>query len=144
MFTKQIQESEIEPLAIASLPTRPTTSTALGGRGFTASEMRSAFDALPRLIIARLNQLIEELAEGLIEELARDIPIEFPDMGYSFGAFLDDFIDGKLVNYLRLGANGPSLGEVVPPLVEKVNAFYHFDENYIFDAGRVSERGGNL
>ena len=142
MFTKEIQESEIEPVAIASLPTRPTTSSALGGRGYTASEMRSAFDALPRLIISRLNQLIAELGEGLVEELARDIFIELPDGGYSFGDLLDEFAQGLLVNRLTLGLGGPSLGEVLPPLIEKVNRFYYMDEGYVFDAGRVSERGG--
>ena len=142
MFTKEIQESEIQPVAIASLPTRPTISTALGGRGFTASEMRAAFDALPRLIISRLNQLIAELGDGLVETLAKEIHIELPEGGYCFGDLLEDFEEGTLVNHLTLGKGGISLGEAVPTLLEKVDAFYHMDENYILDSGRVSERGG--
>ena len=143
MFTKEIQESEIEPLAIASLPTRPNTSIALGGRGFTASEMRACFDALPRLIIQRLNQLIEELREGLVEELSKEMIIELPEGDYSFGTFLEDFAEGRLVNYLRLGENGATLGEVLPTLIEKVNTFYYMDEDYALDAGRVEEREVN-
>ncbi len=140
MFVKEIEESEIEPLCIASLPTRPTTSSSLGGKGYTASEMKACFDALPRLIIKRLNQLIEELREGLVEELVWDIDMQLPDIGYTFGTFVEDFGRGALVDYLRLGEGGPSVGEVVPSLIEKVNSFYYMDKDFVLDAGRVTER----
>ena len=140
MFTKKIEENEIEPLAIASLPTRPTTSVALGGKGYGAKEMKACFDALPRFIIGRLNALIEELSEGLVEERAMEIDMELPDRGYCFEDFIEDFKRGTLVDVLRLGEEGPALGEVIPPLIKKVEDLYYPDENYIFDAGRVGER----
>lgn len=140
MFTKIIEESEIEPLSIASLPTRPTAPTSLGGKGFSASEMRACFDALPRLIADRLNQLIEELEDGLVEALAKEIDMELPYTGYSFGTFVEDFGRGALVNYLHLGEGGPTLGEVIPSLMEKIEAFYYMDKDYALDAGRVTER----
>lgn len=142
MFTKTIKESDMEPLCIASLPTRPNAPTSLGGKGFTANEMKKCFDALPRFIAGRLNQLIEELKDGLVEELAGDIDMGLPYTGYSFGTFIEDFGRGTLVNYLHLGEGGPTVGEVLPPLVDKVNAFYYMDKDYVIDAGRVSERGG--
>ena len=142
MFTKIIQESEIEPIAIASLPTRPTATTAFGGKGYTANEMKACFDALPRLAIERLNQLITELGDGLIEGTVRDIDMERGD-GYAFSDFIEDFGRGTLVNVLTLGEGGETLGEVIPTLIDKVNSFYYMDENFVLDSGRVTERGVN-
>lgn len=61
MNTKQITESEIAALKISALPTRPTLPSQYGGRGYTASDMKAAFDRLPLFIIERLNLLIDEL-----------------------------------------------------------------------------------
>ena len=61
MKTQRINESEISSLKISSLPTRPTLPSQYGGRGFTAAEMKSAFDALPLFIIERLNLFIDEV-----------------------------------------------------------------------------------
>ena len=72
MTTKKITESELSPLRIASLPTRPTAPTAFGGKGFTATEMKEAFDKLPMLIAARLNELIDDITTGGI---ASAIPV---------------------------------------------------------------------
>ena len=140
MFIQEIQESDFASLTVASLPTRPTTSTSLGGKGYTASEMKACFDALPRFIISKLNQLITELKEGMVTELIKEMDMEVPDTIYDFGMFVEDFAKGTLVDVLRLGEGGPSVGEVLPPLVEKVNAFYYMDNNYVLDAGRVSDR----
>lgn len=61
MNTKKITSAEITPIAISSLPTRPTASTAFGGKGYTAAQMKEAFDKLPLLIIERFNSLIDEI-----------------------------------------------------------------------------------
>ena len=68
MTTKKITESEIAPLCIASLPTRPTAPTAFGGKGMTSTEMKEAFDKLPLLAIERLNELIDDITSGRINE----------------------------------------------------------------------------
>ena len=68
MNTKKITDSEIEPLCVASLPTRPTAATAFGGKGYTSQEMKEAFDLLPNLIAARLNSLIEDILDGSLAE----------------------------------------------------------------------------
>ena len=68
MTTKKITESEIAPLCIASLPTRPTAPTAFGGKGMTSTEMKEAFDKLPSLIIERFNALIDDIESGNITE----------------------------------------------------------------------------
>ena len=71
MNTQIITEGEITTRAISSLPTRPKAPLAFGGKGYSAKEMKSAFDALPRLIIDRLNSLILDIKEGRVLD---DIP----------------------------------------------------------------------
>ncbi len=66
MKTTKITQSESEPLLIASLPTRPTAPSAFGGKGYTATEMKAAFDQLPILIIERFNSLIDDIESGNI------------------------------------------------------------------------------
>lgn len=61
MTTQKITDAEIASLRIAALPTRPTAPSAFGGRGYTAEEMKAAFDRLPLFIIQRLNALIDEM-----------------------------------------------------------------------------------
>ena len=64
MKTTKITTTETEPLLIASLPTRPTAPSAFGGKGYTATEMKAAFDRLPILIIERFNELIGDIESG--------------------------------------------------------------------------------
>ena len=63
MNTTKILDSEINDFKIASLPSRPTAPTAFGGKGYTSSEMKAAFDRLPLFIIERLNELIDDVTE---------------------------------------------------------------------------------
>ena len=72
MTTKKITDSEVAPLQIASLPTRPTAPTSFGGKGMTSVEMKEAFDKLPMLAISRLNELIDDVTSGRI---ASAIPV---------------------------------------------------------------------
>lgn len=51
-------------MLIASLPTRPTAPGAFGGKGYTASQMKEAFDKLPTHIVDRLNSLIDDITSG--------------------------------------------------------------------------------
>ena len=61
MTTKAIQNSEIEGLKISSLPSNPTANPNYGGLGYSAAQMKAAFDALPLFIIERLNTLIADI-----------------------------------------------------------------------------------
>ena len=71
MKTTKITQKETEPLLVASLPTRPTAPSAFGGKGYTAAEMKAAFDKLPSLIIERFNSLLSEIESG---EICESIP----------------------------------------------------------------------
>lgn len=62
-MTTKILPSEIADIKISSLPTRPTAPTSFGGKGYTASDMKAAFDRLPLFIIERLNALIDDVTE---------------------------------------------------------------------------------
>ena len=61
MTTKAIQNSEIEGLKIASLPSNPTAAPDYGGLGYSAMQMKAAFDALPLFIIERFNALVSDI-----------------------------------------------------------------------------------
>lgn len=61
MKSKIIKDSEVSSLKVSSLPTRPTASAAFGGKGYTASEMKAAFDKFPEYLLTKLNLLIEDL-----------------------------------------------------------------------------------
>ena len=61
MNSKIIEEREVRELKVSSLPTRPTAREAFGGRGFSAGDMKAAFDRFPEYILAKLNLLIEDL-----------------------------------------------------------------------------------
>ena len=75
MTTKKIPDSEIESLRVASLPTRPTAPTAFGGKGYSATEMKEAFDKLPLRIVDAFNLLVAEIEAGVIaDDLAKAEP----------------------------------------------------------------------
>ena len=77
MNTTKITDSEIDTLKVASLPTRPTAPAAFGGKGYTALEMKAAFDKLPLRIIESFNLLIDEINSGAVtEEISRHEPIK--------------------------------------------------------------------
>lgn len=62
MTTTKITDSETASLKISSLPTRPTAPSNFGGKGYTAAQMKAAFDALPMLLVSRFNALLDDLA----------------------------------------------------------------------------------
>ena len=63
MKSKKITDTDIKDLKVASLPSRPTAPAANGGAGYTANQMKAAFDRLPLFIIERLNELIDDVTE---------------------------------------------------------------------------------
>lgn len=76
MSIQTITEQELARNGVSSLPLTPTASPALGGRDYTPSEVKAAFDRLPRLIAARLNALLDAVTDGT---LLADIPVAFGD-----------------------------------------------------------------
>ncbi len=102
MTTKIITDAEARELKISSLPSRPTAPAAFGGRGYTATEMKAAFDKLPELIISRLNALITDIEGTGDDSLAGAIPTGISD-GHTLSQLFADIHSGDFAGYLRVG-----------------------------------------
>ena len=102
MRSKKINESEIESLKVSSLPTRPTAPAAFGGKGYTADELKAAFDALPLYIIEKFNSLIDDLTtegeDGILADILTGIK-----SGHTLRDMLSDIKNGDFVSYLAVG-----------------------------------------
>ena len=102
MRSKTINESEIESLKVSSLPTRPTAPAAFGGKGYTADELKAAFDALPLYIIEKFNSLIDDLTtegeDGILADILTGIK-----SGHTLRDMLSDIKSGDFVSYLAVG-----------------------------------------
>ena len=102
MNSTKITDAEIDGLSVASLPTRPTSPTAFGGAGYTASELKAVFDRLPLLLVERYNSLIDD-AESLGEgSLASSIPTGI-DEGHTLADLFSDVSGGNLATYIKVG-----------------------------------------
>ncbi len=146
MNTKTISESEIADLKISSLPTRPTSSRINGGRGFSANEMKAAFDNLPLFIIKRLNSLIEDI-EGnedgsLISSLKTGISEE-----HTLKDLFEEISSGEFIN--RLSIENESLTSYLcqiksecEEIKRQIDEFFlqlEFPDTTVIDLGTVSD-----
>ena len=110
MKTKKIFSSELDAYKVATLPTRPTAPTEFGGAGFTAEDMKAAFDKLPLFLNSRINDLVDDI-EGLgADSLAGAISTGLED-GHSLADLFSDISDGTLST--RLSVGGESLALVI-------------------------------
>lgn len=102
MNTKPILESEYTPLRISSLPSRPTASSAFGGRGYTATQLKEAFDRLPLLLIERFNTLLSDIEKQGRGSLA-DAILTGLESGHTLTSLFEDVKSGTLSTYLYVG-----------------------------------------
>ena len=115
MKAKAVTEAEMAPLRVASLPTRPTAPAALGGKGYTAKEMKEAFDRLPELAIERINDLIDDVGSG---ELAKSLATGIT-AAPTLAKLLSDLESGSLASYM--GVFGTTLAAYLSKLREDVD-----------------------
>lgn len=141
MITKRISQNEIASLKISSLPSRPTAPVSFGGRGFTATEMKAAFDALPLLIAERLNALIDELGGEGFEALVKAIPSGIED-GHTLDLLLADIRGGNFSEYLSVeGQTLPDVLAAIRARIETLEGFSHYtDEDFHLDGGTPADR----
>ena len=102
MKTKKITDEEIAEIRVSSLPTRPTAPSSFGGRGFTAAEIKSAFDRLPAFIIERFNSLLTDIESVGEDSISSAIKTGLSD-GHSLCDMLSDIGNGNFANYLSVG-----------------------------------------
>ena len=116
MNTKKIIADDYEDLRVSSLPSRPTAPSSFGGRGYTASQMKAAFDRLPLFIIERFNSLLDDIRAEGEGSLASDIPTGIEE-GHTLDELFADILNGRLAGYLSLGEG--SLAEYADGCDEK-------------------------
>lgn len=106
MKAKKILNSDIEHILISSLPSHPTAPRAFGGRGYSATEMKEAFDKLPLHIVEEYNKLISDIQNFGEDSLASAIPTGIKG-GHSLYNLFEDVKSGELAAYF--GILGKSL-----------------------------------
>ena len=119
MKTVKITDEAIADMKIASLPTRPTAPSSFGGRGYTATEMKAAFDRLPLYITEVINSLLDDISSEVPGDgIAGAIETGLPD-GQSLAELFSDIVSGKLATYLSVG--GKSLSVQINELKGEIN-----------------------
>ena len=101
MTTSKITGSEVQELKISSLPSRPTAPASFGGRGFTARDMKAAFDRLPMLIVERFNQLLDDI-EAVGEGSFADAIATGIAQGHTLSTLFEDIGNGNFSGYLTV------------------------------------------
>ena len=116
MKTTKILPSEIEDKKIASLPARPTADTQFGGLGYSAAQMKAAFDKLPLFIIERLNTLIEDVwaeEDGIGTAVKTGL-----SQGHTLTDFFADLESGEAAGYVKI--SGESLADVIASILARL------------------------
>ena len=119
MNTQRITESEISTLKVSSLPTRPTAPASFGGRGYTSSDMKAAFDRLPLYIIERLNSLIDDIGAEGEESVASAVRTGIAD-GHTLLDLFEDIGSGAFSAYLTVF--GVTLTEYLAQLRSEIDS----------------------
>ena len=122
MKAKKILQTEIEPISVSALPTRPTAPVALGGGGYSSRELKEAFDKLPLLIAERFNALLDDIENG---ELADTIKTGMKT-GHTLKDLFADFKNGNIASYIRI--NGETLAAQIAMLNLRISRMENKDE----------------
>ena len=99
MNATKILAEEIADISVSSLPTRPTSPTPFGGKGYTAEKMKAAFDKLPLFIVERFNALLDDIAREGEGSIAEAIPTGIYD-GHTLASLFSDIANGNIGSYL--------------------------------------------
>lgn len=103
MDSKNIERNEYEGLMISSLPSNPTAKVGFGGLGYSAIEMKAAFDALPIFIIEKLNMLIADLSTTPEKSVSAVIKTGIGNNTHTLSDLFRDIESGMLASYLFVG-----------------------------------------
>lgn len=118
MKATKITSGDIADKTVASLPTRPTLPTAFGGKGYTATEVKEAFDKLPLYIIERFNELIDDIRGDNGGSVADAIFTGIED-GHTLAELFNDIGSGEFSAYLAVP--GGTLSEFLLKLRSDIN-----------------------
>ena len=101
MNSKKITESDISALKVSSLPTRPTAPAEFGGKGYTAAELKAAFDKLPLYIIENYNSLIEDICAPHGSSVSGRMLTGITN-SHTLENLFTDILSGHFSDYLRV------------------------------------------
>ena len=101
MKTTKITNGDISDKTVSSLPTRPTAPRAFGGIGYTANDMKEAFDRLPLYIIEKFNSLIDDITAEPGNSISDEIKTGFG--GGTLTTFFEDILNGNILKYIGWG-----------------------------------------
>ena len=102
MKSHTITNEEIEALKVASLPNRPTAPEEYGGHGFTAKEMKAAFDRLPLYLVERFNDLVDDIETESSDSILRSVKLGLGN-GMTLYDFLLLFETGQILSIIPFG-----------------------------------------
>ena len=119
MKATKILENEIKDIRISSLPSRPNSEASMGGRSYSAAEMKAAFDRLPLFIIDRFNQLIDDISASPEESITREIKTGLGDDKSLYDLLLD-LKNGRALSYIGTGEE--SLATLLADICERLTA----------------------
>ena len=102
MRIQKIKDEELEPLKIASLPNRPTAPEEYGGVGYSAKDMKGAFDRLPLFLAGKFNELLEDIEAEGEDSIAYAIKIGLGE-SISLRDFIDWFSTGQILAFIPTG-----------------------------------------
>jgi len=99
MKSKKITDGDINDKKVASLPTRPTAPAAFGGKGYTATELKEAFDSLPLFLVEKYNELIADIrgedGGGIADAMKTGIT-----ENHTLAELFLDVVNGNFITYL--------------------------------------------
>jgi hypothetical protein len=131
MAIKKITNDEIKNNSIERLSNRPTAAGRIGVGGLSPAELKAAYDKLPMLAIAKINELIDLInAETSSDGIAAFIstPITDPDndeVKLTLHDVLTDVLNGDFAKYLVLtGLKESTLEEELRHIEEKAISAY--------------------
>lgn len=144
MYTSKILDSEISGLKVASLPTRPTAPQSFGGKGFTAAEMKAAFDKLPLFIIDRFNDLLDDISAEGERSITAAIPTGI-SQGHSLRNLFLDILAGEFAKYLSVGEESLAdmkvrIGEMLESIFLSLDTIFAHINDTVIDAGVPEDR----
>ena len=148
MKTQPISESEYAPLRIAALPSRPTASSAFGGRGYTATQLKEAFDRLPLLLIERFNALLSDIESTGKGSLADTVPTGLEN-GHTLATLFKDLKSDTLSTYLDVGERSlynalTEMESTLDTLVLLMGDSYHGPKSFLVDIGSPADRADTI
>lgn len=119
MKSRKITEADIAEMKISNLPTRPTSPQSFGGKGYTAADMKAAFDKLPLYIVDCFNVLIDDITGENGESVSDAIKTGIHET-HTLSDMFSDIISGAFIMY----AAGPvgKLGDYLLNLREDIDA----------------------